>query len=208
VSRFVGAERFTRAIDYGCGDGSLSIPLLGQLDELVLLDTSPAMLDAARSQLGASDSSRVTFGDPRTGDWRGSGADLVLCVGILAHMDDPWRTLEEVLSLVRPGGAAVIEVSDAGHPAGWALVRYSRLRERLRPDSWAWNELKARDVLANCTRAGFSVKGSYAYGFPIPLDRFLGEETIYRLGRGVFGTPGKSAGSWLSCDRLYYLRRD
>ena len=208
VQAFVGDRRFGRVIDYGCGDGSLSIPLLDQIDELVLFDTSPAMLAAAKAQLPPDQASKVTLADGTAMGWRERGpADLVLCVGVLGHVEDPLGILADVASLVRPGGAAILELTDVQHPVGRAQIIYSRLRQRLQRDRYAWNALKATEVLSFCRDLGFDVAASYRYGLPFDLSGLLPNELVYRLGLRLFGQVPTNTGSLVSCERLYYLQR-
>jgi SAM-dependent methyltransferase len=208
VQAFVGARHFNRVIDYGCGDGSLSIPLLDQLDELILFDPSPAMLAAARAQVPAAAMNKVTLTESTAASWRERGpADLLLCVGVLGHVEDPLGVLADVASLVRPGGVAVLELTDVEHPVGRAQIIYSHLRKRLQKDRYAWNALRATDILARCREFGFEVKGTYRYGLPFDLSRFLPNELVYRLGLRLFGQVPSNTGSVVSCERLYYLHR-
>jgi predicted TPR repeat methyltransferase len=51
VQYFLRNREFTRILDIGCGDGSVSIPLLNPQPELTLLDLSANMLSAAQSNI-------------------------------------------------------------------------------------------------------------------------------------------------------------
>jgi 2-polyprenyl-3-methyl-5-hydroxy-6-metoxy-1,4-benzoquinol methylase len=208
VQALVGSRRFRRVLDYGCGDGSLSIPLLGQADQLVLFDTSPAMLRAARARVPVGDAARVVITDGRDSAWRDAGpADLVLCIGVLAHVEDPWQTLEHVASLVARGGVAIVELTDAGHLVGRAQVIYSRLRFLVRRGTYPWNLLFATDVLRFCKERGLELQASYRYGLPFQLGGLLPDDFIYRFGLRLFGDVAASKSFPLSCERLYYLVR-
>jgi len=209
VGRFIQGQRFERAIDLGCGDGSLSIPFLKQIDELTLIDSSAAMLARAREKLSPSELPRVRLvegnADHQT---QASSADLVLCVGLLAHVDDPRATLSNVAQLVRPGGHVVLEHTDADHPYGWALNQYSRWRSRRQPARYAWNELHGRQILGWCAELGLKLVSSFKYGLPFRLDRLVSDQGMYWLGERLFGRPGSNTRTWLACERLYYLIRD
>lgn len=208
VQAFLGARHFGRVIDYGCGDGSLTIPVLPQMDELVLFDTSPAMLAAAKQALPAEQAGKVTLADGAATGWRERGpADLVVCVGVLGHVEDPLGILADVASLVRPGGAIILELTDVQHPVGRAQIIYSRLRQRLQRDRYAWNALKASEVLSFCRELGFRVSSSYRYGLPFDLSGFLPNDVVYRLGLRLFGQVPTNTGSCVSCERLYFLQR-
>jgi ubiquinone/menaquinone biosynthesis C-methylase UbiE len=209
IGRFIAGQRFEQAIDLGCGDGSLSIPFLDQIRGLDLVDSSPAMLSAARQKLTSEQLLRVRLIEGNADDQsRADSADLVLCVGLLAHVDDPRATLANVARLVRPGGHVVVEHTDADHPYGWALIQYSRLRSRLRPGRYAWNELRSSEVLSWCTELGLKSVSDFKYGLPFRLDRVLSDDAVYRLGQQLFGQPGNNSRTWLACERLYYFVRE
>lgn len=209
VEAFVGARHLRRVIDYGCGDGALSLSLAHRADEVVLFDPSPAALAAVRAALlRAHSQAKTVLLDRGIDEWRDRPADLVLCVGVLAHVQDPLETLDEVASLVAPNGSLVLELTDAAHPIGRAQVWFSRIRARLTKGTYAWNALDANEVLAHCGKLGFSVESLYRYGLPCHPGDWVTEEALYRLGLGAFGAVGQPrAGTFLTCERMYYLRR-
>ena len=47
VTEFLNAAKFDRILDIGCGDGSISLPLLTNENRLTLLDMSEGMLARA-----------------------------------------------------------------------------------------------------------------------------------------------------------------
>ena len=51
VQQFTENLPVNRVLDIGCGDGSISLPLLPRCSELTLLDLSSRMLDLARKKI-------------------------------------------------------------------------------------------------------------------------------------------------------------
>jgi len=48
----------------------------------------------------------------------GAGSyDLIICLGVLAYIEDPQRFVEKLLSLLKPGGSVVVECTDSSHPS-------------------------------------------------------------------------------------------
>src|SRR5580700_3501046 len=89
VQQFTENLTVDRVLDIGCGDGSLSLPLLPRCKQLTLLDLSSKMLDLARGKIPADRSRDVEL---INGGFLGSNLpsqsfDLILCVGVLAHVD-------------------------------------------------------------------------------------------------------------------------
>src|SRR4051812_10459774 len=61
VQEFVGNAPIGRVIDVGCGDGSLTRPVLDRCEHLTLVDTSEAMLQSARRQVPEQLRHKVDF---------------------------------------------------------------------------------------------------------------------------------------------------
>ena len=74
-------------LDLGCGDGSLTLPLCGGASRLVLLDRSSAMLDTARRDTPVDCLGRVFYVEMDLTAYEPDETfDLVVCVGVLAHV--------------------------------------------------------------------------------------------------------------------------
>jgi 2-polyprenyl-3-methyl-5-hydroxy-6-metoxy-1,4-benzoquinol methylase len=91
VKGFVGDTCYGSILDIGCGDGSISLPLLRQDMQLTLLDISRNMLSVARSHIPAafSDQVQLVNDDFMHAELGPQAYDLILCLGVLAHVDSP-----------------------------------------------------------------------------------------------------------------------
>jgi SAM-dependent methyltransferase len=107
--------RYSRksVLDLGAGDGRVSIPLVDKTDDLLLVDSSQRMLELAlrnASSVAAGVRTQCidvdVFEPPAL-------FDVVLCIGLLAHVDDWAKTLRLIGRCVKPGGCAIIQMSDA-----------------------------------------------------------------------------------------------
>jgi SAM-dependent methyltransferase len=122
-----------RILDLGCGDGSVSRRMLDGGNQLTLVDFSPEMLRRARASappgvaIDFFESDILEFA-PR------EQYDAVICVGVLAHVESVERTVAHIASLVRLGGLAIVQITDARSPLGWLLTRYALLRHPRRTD--------------------------------------------------------------------------
>jgi SAM-dependent methyltransferase len=113
VRALLGDIRGKRIVDLGAGDGGVSRPLLDEAESITLVDVSSAMLARAKARTPEHLLSRArfveesldTFEDPEP-------FDAVMCIGVLAHVDSVPRALEKIARLLKPGGRAVIELTD------------------------------------------------------------------------------------------------
>lgn len=133
VRQLLGDLDGGRMIDLGCGDGSLSLQFADRVDEIALVDASEPMLEAARGNVRPA-RANVTFhtADLTAGPVGIPEADVVLCVGVLAHVPDPRELVQEAAALVSPGGRLLLQVTDAGRPAGQLVWRYDNLFRSVR----------------------------------------------------------------------------
>lgn len=109
VSR-MPVEKGARVLDVGTGTGVM-VPLLlervGETGEIVGLDFSPKMLEAAR---GKGFPPNVQFVEANVVElpYPDSSFDLVVCNALLPHLPDKARTLSEMNRVLVPGGALAI----------------------------------------------------------------------------------------------------
>lgn len=109
-----------RCVDLGCGAGELTAAVTERLEieEMVGVDSSDAMLDAARSSTGAGDH-RLRFARGDIGKWTGrNDHDLILANASLQWVADHDAVLARWWSGLAPGGQLAVQVpANAEHPA-------------------------------------------------------------------------------------------
>lgn len=103
-------------VDLGGGTGGFAVPVAARGHRVVVVDPSPDALAALeRRALEAEVADRVTAvqGDAATVvDTVGpDSADLVLCHGVLEHVDDPAAAVASTARVLRPGAAASLLVA-------------------------------------------------------------------------------------------------
>ena len=114
----VGLREGLRALDVGCGTGSLTSWMaraVGDRGHVTALDADAKQLDIARDSAAKAHVSNVAFTQARVG----AGAlphaeyDLVHCRLVLMHVRDVEAVLAEMVAAVRPGGLLVCEETSA-----------------------------------------------------------------------------------------------
>jgi SAM-dependent methyltransferase len=107
--------RAERALDLGCGDGTVTAEL--DAAELSAVDVSRVALERAGRRLGPD--VRLAELEPDAPLPFGDGAfDLVLCAETVEHVRDLQLLLSEVRRVLRPGGTLALTT-----PASRALMR-------------------------------------------------------------------------------------
>jgi SAM-dependent methyltransferase len=102
--------RGRNVLDYGCGDGSLSVRLLERgAAKVTGIDISEVLIDQARRRAagaGFADRARFLVGDAHATDFADGEFDLVVGIAILHHLDLD-RALPELRRILSPGGTGV-----------------------------------------------------------------------------------------------------
>jgi ubiquinone/menaquinone biosynthesis C-methylase UbiE len=195
VRDLVAGSRFARILDVGCGDGDISIPLLQPDNHLTLVDVSSRMISIARSIVPPALAENVEFlnADLMVAPLGFQAYDLILCLGVLAHVESPMATLARLANLLRPGGSLILEFTDAFHPLGLLNVLYHKLRATIRPSGYSLNRLSRRDVFGMLKKANLRLVSAYRYGMWLPLvHKIFSQDALYRMVRAVYGTSQKS----------------
>lgn len=128
-----------QVVDMGCGPGNSTELLVARYPdaEVVGLDNSPAMLEAARQRLPG-----VRFAEADAASWVPEpGVDLVFANAIYQWVPDHIRALGDVLDALRPGAVMAVQMPD-----NMAEPSHQLMRQVAADGPWA-------DKLANAARA-------------------------------------------------------
>lgn len=99
-----------KVLDAGCGMGRNSYwPLRWGAREVVAFDNDPRTLASAQRTLSAFPNILVERHNLNRLPWRGE-FDLVLCIGVLHHVDHPTVALENLVRALRTGGRLIVWV--------------------------------------------------------------------------------------------------
>lgn len=210
VQQFTDKLKFDQILDIGCGDGSISLPLLPRCNKLTLVDLSRNMLDRAWRRIPSdrlNDVERIG-GDFMDANLEPQSFDLIFCIGVLAHVDSPAAVIQRVAQLAKPGGWVILEFTDSFHFWGVPVVLYQKVLKLLRPEPYKLNRLKKRQVLGLCRENGLSVSEVYRYGLPpIGSHKFLNQEEMYSLTRRLFGPSNENRKVWMGNQFIYRFQK-
>jgi 2-polyprenyl-3-methyl-5-hydroxy-6-metoxy-1,4-benzoquinol methylase len=207
---FLKGQRFTRILDIGCGDGSISTPLLSPERFLTLLDIAPNMLSLARARVPESLAANVRFvnADFLTSFTDEKPYDVVICIGVLAHVSSPCNVIAKIASLLNPGGVLILESTDSTHFSRRLLSSYYALLGLFRPVSYKVTPLSRAQVLEATMEHGLAKTAEFRYSFPWPgMHRILSQDTLYRLVRRTFGDVQNNRNAWMGSEYIRCLKR-
>lgn len=106
-----------RVLDVGCGQG-IDVRLLasrvGPEGEVVGIDSSETMLEAARERTEDTSNIRFESGDAMDLSFADDSFDTVQSERVLTHTDDPKSVLSELIRVTLPGGRVGVTEPDVG----------------------------------------------------------------------------------------------
>jgi ubiquinone/menaquinone biosynthesis C-methylase UbiE len=191
VRTLASMVKWQRLLDIGCGDGSISLQLLTSDSRLTLLDLSANMAALAKKNVPEEFLANVVV---RNENFIGASFDsvsfdLVVTVGVLAHVDSPDAFLAEIRTLLRPGGSLIIEFTDSQHIVGRLGKIWGRLKEVVAPARYPTNKLSFADVTPLFEKNNLKLISMFRYArIPIPgIDRIMSPAKQYKIAKLIFG---------------------
>ncbi len=136
VMKFFGAPAGATCLDAGCGVGSHSVRLARRGFSVVGVDFSESALQAAGENLralGLADRVRLQREDLLHLSFPDATFDYVVCWGVLMHVPDVERAIDELARVVRPGGMLVLSEANAASLHSRLLQGLNLVRRR-KPD--------------------------------------------------------------------------
>lgn len=173
IRELVGELEGARILDVGCGDGTLSAQFLERGNRVTFVDFSEAMLERARAMVGTR--SDATF---RQGDLMslstGGDDDVVLCIGVLAHVPDVRSAVGRLAAIARPGGRVVLQYTDLEKGSALPLRIWSSLREALAPEyRYRLQPTTGTLVTQSAREAGLVLLDERRYWLAPPISRLV-----------------------------------
>ena len=160
-----------RVLDLGCGDGALTAKLVDIGAQVVGVDASPAMVDAACKR---GIDARVMRGEELGFD---AEFDAVFSNAAIHWMKPPARVAEGIRRALKPGGRLVAELGAAGNNATLLQELYALLQDRGLNGSalCPWYFPTAEEYRGLLNTSGFTVDTIEMFPRPTPLPGHISE---------------------------------
>jgi ubiquinone/menaquinone biosynthesis C-methylase UbiE len=191
IGTLIGNPRNSSILDIGCGDGSLSAQFSNSGNKLTLIDLSQSMLSLARRRLDEQKGAQCAFihGDFLSHSISGP-YDIIICVGVLAHVESVEAVLARIVTLLKPGGSCVLQWTDSDR----ILTRMNRhveaLRERLRKRRrYLMNVTCTSHIVPTATALGLRPHKVIRYSVMLPGMGVLPANILFRYLKATIGNP-------------------
>jgi 2-polyprenyl-3-methyl-5-hydroxy-6-metoxy-1,4-benzoquinol methylase len=209
ILEFTRNVKFESILDIGCGDGSLSLPLLTKSNRITFLDRSKSMLELVQSRIPSECIGRAAFVNLDFMDacLREESFDLIICVGVMAYIADRRSAIKKIAALLRPGGTLIIECSDGEHWYTRMNRSYEAFRVKLGRADFPTVARPASELIELLEKYGLEQGNAFRYSLPPhALRRFLSQRASYNLIRLLFGTAGRNRAACLGNECLFQFK--
>jgi ubiquinone/menaquinone biosynthesis C-methylase UbiE len=209
VADFIGEQRFSRVLDMPCGTGDISAPFIDHFDSLLMMDFSENMIATAKSRIPDDQRHKVEFinGDFYAHDFGSQQFDLVMNIGILAHISRPFDFLQESTKLVKPGGHLILQNTDSDHWFAKLIHSYLGFRRFIGKDKYKLNKVSEKDLLNFLSSSGFVLQKSFRYNQSfLGLSRLFSNDVKYNLTRRTFGDASQPKNQKAGSDVTYLFQ--
>jgi 2-polyprenyl-3-methyl-5-hydroxy-6-metoxy-1,4-benzoquinol methylase len=134
VAEFLGPLHNCKILDVGCGDGTLSRSFADGTNDLTLVDLSSQMLGRALAAIDPDKRSRVRVirKDLFEAEIEETGFNVILCIGVLAHVENVEAAIGRLSKLMVPGGVLLIQFSDQDRKSHIIDTLWAKFRARFR----------------------------------------------------------------------------
>lgn len=210
VGAFIGDDFFDKVLDMPCGTGDISAPHIDSFGHLSLMDFSSNMVETAKKRFDDKHQAKLEFinDDFYNHDFKGEQYDLVMNIGIMAHISEPWKFLEKSMGLVRPGGKLIIQNTDSKHWFAKLIHLYLSMRRIVGKDKYALNKISEKELLKRIENAGFELENSFRYNQSfLGLSRFFSNDLKYKLTRKYFGYVGNNKHAKEGSDATFIFKK-
>ena len=139
-------------LDVGCGSAGLLVEQASHVSYVAGLDASEMQVEMARRRLAdrlAAGTAEIVLGDAAALPWEDGRFSVVASLDAMKFIPDPAAALREMVRVLRPGGRAVVTVSDAANLPVGSTNRSGTLDAW---GMWLWSDADARRM---AEEAGF-----------------------------------------------------
>jgi ubiquinone/menaquinone biosynthesis C-methylase UbiE len=196
-----------RLLDCAAGSGEITYALLksGRFSHVTIVDISPAMLQSAKELLTSQmTKAELEFvkSDVLTFNPSDSNFDLILCLGLIAHVGRLDVLLPHLKSMLTPSGRIILQTTLTDH-AGTRIVRALTARRELGQRGYRVSWFSQRDIADACHAAGLRIVEMRRHSLGVPFGDRLWPWANYQL-----ETRLQKWASRHGADAIYLLEQD
>jgi 2-polyprenyl-3-methyl-5-hydroxy-6-metoxy-1,4-benzoquinol methylase len=198
----------TSILDFGCGDGSISLQFLNEKTHLTMVDFSEEMLQRCIDNTPRHLLSHIEFICSPLEDYVPQKKfDVVLCIGLLPHVEDLQRVLKKVDECMKPGGYCLLHIIDWDSLGGKIIFAAAALHEIMtRTYGYKLDKISSSMLMKMLSPRGIKLVQERRYWYHLPLmGKLFSDSFLEKYGLWTLRTR------WLSVfgsDAILMFRKD
>ncbi|MGE3654975.1 MAG: class I SAM-dependent methyltransferase [Flavobacteriales bacterium] len=211
VAELIGNNHYNNALDMPCGNGMISLKNIKNFNQLTLVDFSENMIALAKGYAAQEKINNVSFfcGDIFDTNFNDETFDIIISLGILAHVDDVDKFLTFIQSKVKKGGVIVIQNTNSSHFYSKLIRLYLGVRQLMGKDKYKLNKVPASQLENSFKKAGFTLQKTFRYNQSfIGFSKLFSNDKKYELTRKWFGNVVNNKNASLGSDYIYLFKKD
>jgi len=180
-----------RLLDCAVGTGEITCELLnsGRFNHATVVDISSEMLQSARELLTSQiKNAEVEFVQSDVFNFKpsGSGFDLILCLGLIAHTGRLESLLQHLKSMLASGGRIILQTTLINH-FGMRIVRALSSRRELAQRGYRISWFSEQDITDACRITGLQILEKRRHALGIPFGDRMWPWLNFQLEKGLQG---------------------
>ncbi len=211
VAELMGDNQYNNVLDMPCGNGFISLKNSLKFKKLTLVDFSENMIALAKEIAEKEKTQNVTFicGDIFSTNLKNNSFDLIISLGILAHIDEVDKFLDYIQNKVKKGGTIIIQNTNSTHFYSNLIRLYLGVRKLFGKDKYQLNKVPAKQVENSFKQAGFTCQNVFRYNQSfIGFSKLFSNHKKYQLTRKWFGNVANNKNASLGSDYIYCFKKD
>lgn len=211
VADLICNKTFENVLDMPCGNGYISLTNSANFKHLTLVDFSENMIKLAKKIAQEQAVNHVSFqrSDIYETNFQPETFDLIISLGILAHIDDIDKFLNYIQQTVKPKGYIIIQNTDYDHNYSRLIRLYLGIRRLVGKDKYQLNKVSAHLVEGSFKKAGFTCENKFRYNQSfIGFSKLFSNEKKYNLTRKWFGKVGNNKNAKYGSDFIYLFQKN
>ena len=179
IKDLVGEIRGKNILDIGCGNGSLSLQYLPD-NNITFLDISENMLEIVKGRVGTFADQAHFANVPFEQFQQQRKFDLILGIGLLAHVPNVKNAVDKISDMLLPDGKAVVQFSDYNNLFTRINILFSSGYD------YKINRLGYRGMKDILNDGNMKIEKEVQYSIMLPGMGKLPDELLYKFARFTY----------------------
>jgi 2-polyprenyl-3-methyl-5-hydroxy-6-metoxy-1,4-benzoquinol methylase len=202
INDLIPALSYQNVMDVGCGDGTLVLDRVEKAKSVWMIDLSANMLDLAKKNIEVTFPNEAKKVKYYHGDFtsfkKEEHFDIILLIGVLAHVPDLDSVFVKLKDLLKPDGIVVIQYSDSSN----LMIQLRQLLRKV-SSTHTLNKISHNTIRRLCDENNFFVVAKKKFNFPFFGMKFLSDTALYRF---QYWLMNQRWPSFLLSDRILVLK--